>query len=124
MSLMTCLQGLMVAMNLTATALGANWRVLDTNGELVDVSAFPNELATLKNIPMVRAGSVYLDPETGAKYLMVTDQAMYSGSRMTHSLINPTRFGTMDILYAVIHMIHTGIWNLNELMMISRYVFK
>ena len=98
--------------------------MLDTNGELVDVSAFPNELATLKNIPMVRAGSVYLDPETGAKYLMVTDQAMYSGSRMTHSLINPTRFGTMDILYAVIHMIHTGIWNLNELMMISRYVFK
>ena len=99
---------------------------LDTKGELVDVSGFSNELTTmtLKNILMVRAGSVYLDPETGAEYLVITDQAMYLGSRMTHSLIHPTRFGTVTIPYAVIHMTHTGIWNLNELMMISRYLFK
>ena len=74
-----------------AAALGANWRVLDTNGELVDVSGFSNELSTLTNIPIVRAGSVYLDPATGAEYLLVIDQAMYFGSRMSHSLINPNQ---------------------------------
>jgi hypothetical protein len=50
----------MVAMNLTATALGANWRVLDTNGELVDVSGFSNDLTTLKNIPMALSISWFL----------------------------------------------------------------
>jgi len=72
-------------------ALASNWRVVELTGEVVDVHGFSKSLKTMKDIPIVMAASIYVCPKTGREYLLIIDQAMYFGTLMDHSLINPNQ---------------------------------
>ena len=41
-------------------ALGPNWRAIELTGKLVDVSGFSDKLTTMKDIPIVKAASIYV----------------------------------------------------------------
>jgi len=72
-------------------ALSSNWTVIEDTGQVAEVSGFSDELSTVKNIPIVKAISIFIDPETGEEILLMIDQALYFGDRLEHSLINPNQ---------------------------------
>jgi hypothetical protein len=40
---------------------------------------------------VARCGTVWTSPDTGCEYLLVSDQMLWFGSQMDHSLINPNQ---------------------------------
>ena len=77
--------------------LGSNFIPLEYTGEYVDVSPFSPEYDSISNIPLVRAATIYTDPETGEERLLVVDQGMYFGKKMPHSLLNPNQIRSHGI---------------------------
>ena len=79
--------------------VGHNWLILSPTGQTCDVRGFHEDFESIKDVPIVRAASVYTD-ENGRRYLLIINEALHFGSGMDHSLINlRIKSDTMEFLY-------------------------
>jgi hypothetical protein len=54
------------------------------------VSGFANELQTIEDIPVARDATAYTNSE-GKTWILIINEALFFGSRLDHSLINPNQ---------------------------------
>lgn len=71
--------------------LGANFRLLETTGEVCDVVPYSPEYKPIKNIPIVSAVTAVQSPETGEVAILLFHQGLWYGNKMPSSLINPNQ---------------------------------
>ena len=70
---------------------GPNFRFLSGTGETVSVSPFSTELTSLSDVPIGTCATVFDDPNTGQSFLLIVNEAIYLGDRMSHSLLCPNQ---------------------------------
>lgn len=70
---------------------GNNCVVIDTTGRTVSVSPFSDEYEALQDIPIASIATAYDCPMTGQVYILIFNEALYFGDRMTHSLLCPNQ---------------------------------
>jgi hypothetical protein len=68
---------------------GSNWTVLEFTGEYCNVSPFSTEYKPLENVPIAQCATVYTYNSTGATVLLIADQVLWFGNKLSTSLINP-----------------------------------
>ena len=69
---------------------GKNFRMLSTTGGVCDVKGFHDNFDAIKDIPVARVETAFQD-EHGVIYIIIINEALYFGSSMDHSLINPNQ---------------------------------
>ena len=69
---------------------GVNWRMLEPTGQCCDVRGFHESFDAVKDIPVASAATAITD-ENGVTYILVVNEALYFGSTLDHSLINPNQ---------------------------------
>ncbi len=62
-----------------------------------EVSGFSNAMDSLQDIPIVKAAVAYDHPETGEVIILVINQALYFGDKLTHILLNPNQLRSHNI---------------------------
>ena len=68
-----------------------NFVVLEYTTRKVDVYGFDKNNPPASDIPVVSGATAYDDPITGQTYILVINEALYYGSRLDHTLINPNQ---------------------------------
>ena len=76
--------------------VGKNFQALELTGQTCEVSDFHQSFDSLKNVPIAKAAMAYT-LETGETVILVIDKALYFGSQMDHSLINPDQIRAYGI---------------------------
>ncbi|KAL7524912.1 hypothetical protein ACHAXR_000774, partial [Thalassiosira sp. AJA248-18] len=59
-------------------------------GQCCDVYGFHDSFNAIKDVPIAREATAITD-ENGVTYILVVNEALYFGSQMDHSLINPNQ---------------------------------
>jgi hypothetical protein len=77
---------------------GANCVVHEETHQMVDVSAYSEQLETLKSVPVVTAATAYDDPSDGTTYILILGQATYMGDKMQHTLICPNQLRSRGLI--------------------------
>jgi hypothetical protein len=72
-------------------------RILEFHGQVVEVSGFSNAMHPLQDIPIVKGAVAYDDHETGEVIVLVFNQALYFGDKLSHILLNPNQMRTSNI---------------------------
>jgi hypothetical protein len=70
---------------------GPNCIVLEYTDEVVNVSAYSEQLETMENIPIVTAATAIDDPATGETTILVIGQAIYMGDKVQNTLLCPNQ---------------------------------
>jgi hypothetical protein len=70
---------------------GPNCVVLEYTKQVVNVSAFSEELETMEGIPIVTAATAIDDPRTGTTTILVIGQALYMGDKINNTLLCPNQ---------------------------------
>ena len=83
--------------NADTCCLGTNFIPLHYTNRTADVYPYHGDYKPLENVPIVSAATAY-DHPNGQTYILVINEALYYGSKMNHSLINPNqiRFNGLD----------------------------
>jgi hypothetical protein len=83
--------------NANTCCLGKNFVVLHATFRTADVYAYDTSIKPIENVPIVSAATAYDDPMTGDTFILVFNKALYYGSRLDHSLINPNQVWAFGI---------------------------
>jgi hypothetical protein len=83
--------------NADTCCLGTNFVVLQQTFRTADVFAYDSSMAPIENIPIVSAATAYDDSVSGDTFILVFHEALYYGSRLDHSLINPNQVRSCGI---------------------------
>ena len=75
---------------------GANTWVLALTGQICDVQGFHQAFDALANIPVAQVATA-VTFENGEVIILVINEALYFGSQMDHSLINPNQIWAFGI---------------------------
>ena len=78
---------------------GSNCVVLDLTGKVAKVSPFCEDDSTTNtfdDIPIATVATAYDCPFTGRTYILVINEALYFGDKMTHSLLCPNQPEPME----------------------------
>ncbi len=59
---------------------GANWQLLDFTNKVCKVPPFLGSYELVKEVMVARCGTVWMSPNTGWEYLLVSDQMLWFGS--------------------------------------------
>ena len=70
--------------------VGKNWRILSTTGQCCDVHGFHDKFDAIKDVPVARSATAYVDQQ-GDTYILIVNEALHFGPSMDHSLINPNQ---------------------------------
>ena len=73
---------------------GSNCVVLDLTGKVAKVSPFCEDdstSTTFDDIPIATVATAYHCPLTGKTYILVINESLYFGDKMTHSLLCPNQ---------------------------------
>jgi hypothetical protein len=73
------------------TVAGANFYPIAFTCEVCDVSPFSDEYLATKDIPIASCATVVTDPETGDERILIVHQALWFGSKMPISLLQPNQ---------------------------------
>ena len=76
--------------NADTCCLGKNFIPLAYTNRSADVYPYTDSYKPLENVPIVTAATAY-DHEDGQTYILVVNEALYYGTKMNHSLINPNQ---------------------------------
>ena len=76
---------------------GANTIPLWYSDWHVCVSPFIGEYQPLSNIPIASVATAWDHPDTGERYLLVINDALYFGDRLNHSLLCPNQLRDFGI---------------------------
>ena len=83
--------------NADTCCLGKNFIPLQYTNKSADVYPYHDAYKPLENVPIVSAATAF-DHHDGNTYILVIHEALYYGTKMNHSLINPNqiRFNGLD----------------------------
>jgi hypothetical protein len=92
--------------------LGSNCIVLHYNTRECNVSPYRDAYDAIPNVPIVTGATAWTFPQTGETFILVFNEALWMGSVLNHSLLNPNQlryYGTtvQDNPYSV-ESIHIG----------------
>ena len=73
------------------TAVGGNCVILEYTGKVCDVSPYRDDYESVKNVPIVHAGTAWQSPETGQRYILVFHGVLWMGDSMKNTLFNPNQ---------------------------------
>lgn len=76
--------------NADTCCLGKNFIVLHYTNRTADVYAYDKSLEPLRNVPIV-SGATLVDLPDGTSIILVINEALYYGTKLNHSLINPNQ---------------------------------
>ena len=68
-----------------------NCRPIFYTGQQCEVQGFHNTFAPVPDVPIATVATTWSDPLTGVGYILIFHEALYFGSNMDHSLINPNQ---------------------------------
>ena len=71
--------------------MGRNFVVLEYTTRTSDIYAYEKDIAPLNNVPIVSGATAWDDPASGQNYIIVINEALYYGTKLYHSLINPNQ---------------------------------
>ena len=74
---------------------GINFRALAYTGQSCDVKGFHDSFDSLKNIPVAQVATAI--QRDGLTFILIINEALYFGSSMDHSLINPNQIWSYGI---------------------------
>ena len=69
---------------------GKNFRMISTTGMTCDMHGSHHDFEPMRDVPVARVATAYKD-DFGATYILIINEALYFGSKMDHSLINPNQ---------------------------------
>eukprot|EP00957_Ditylum_brightwellii_P160185 12194819-Ditylum_brightwellii.AAC.1 len=55
---------------------GANWRVVDSTGEIYEVNPFLDSYEPVQEVPLAKCAMVFTDKDDGAEMLLMADQML------------------------------------------------
>jgi len=70
--------------------VGSNCRIISYTAKNCHVSPYHPQYKAIENVPIVQAGVTYVHPETGLKYILIINQALYI-KELPNALINPNQ---------------------------------
>ncbi len=70
---------------------GPSCIVLEYTDQVVNISAYSEQLDTMENIPIVTAAATLDDPKTGITTILVIGQALYMGDKVKSMLLCPNQ---------------------------------
>ena len=76
---------------------GINHRPISFTGQTCEVQGFHDDMSAIKDIPVATTATAYTDQETGQTYILIFNEALYFGSTMDHSLVNPNQIRASGI---------------------------
>ncbi len=74
-----------------AIACGSNCVIMHCTGRECDVTPCTETHEPIKSAPIVQAATAYDNPETGETTILMLNEAMWMGDKMTHTLVNPNQ---------------------------------
>ena len=83
--------------NADTCCLGINFIILEYTHRTVDVYAYDKSIKPLQNVPVVTGATTWIHPNTGQPYLLIFNEALYYGTKLDHSLINPNQIRSFGI---------------------------
>lgn len=83
--------------NADTTCLGKNFVVLHYTTRTADVFPYDKAYQPIENVPIVTGATAFDDEITGQTYILIINEALYYGSKLDHSLINPNQFRAYGI---------------------------
>ena len=75
----------------------ANSKLFSFYNDVCDVSPLLDLYQPVKEITMTRVSTVWIDPNMSREYLIVSDQFLWFGTMMDHSIINPNQVREFNI---------------------------
>ena len=69
---------------------GLNWKLLSTTGQQCNVNGFHESFDSIPDVPVATAATAYTTSD-GTTYILIVNEALYFGSSLDHSLINPNQ---------------------------------
>ena len=70
---------------------GINCRPIFFTGQQCKVQGFHDDFAPVPDVPIATVATVWSDQHTGRGFVLIIHEALYFGSSMNHSLINPNQ---------------------------------
>ena len=77
--------------NADTCCLGTNFIVLAYTSRVADVYAYDSSIEPTEAVPIVTGATAFDDPRTGMTYILVFNESLYYGRKLSHSLINPNQ---------------------------------
>ena len=77
--------------NADTCCLGKNFVITGFTTQTADVYPYDKSYAPMQNVPIVTGATAYDDPVTGQTYILLFHEALYDGTKLDHSLINPSQ---------------------------------
>jgi hypothetical protein len=77
---------------------GSNFIIMEHTSKQVDVFGYSKELETLSGIPVVTAGTAWIEPITKLTYLLVLNEYLFFGDRLRHTLICPNQLRANGVI--------------------------
>ena len=71
--------------------MGRNFVVLEYTTRTADVYAHEKYIAPLNYVLIVSGATSWDNPASGQTYIIVINEALYYGTKLDHSLINPNQ---------------------------------
>ena len=76
---------------------GINFRPLAFTGQLCEVRGFHDSLDTLTDIMVACCVTTFTHSESGARFVLVINEALYLGKTMGHSLMDPNQIRSFKL---------------------------
>ena len=76
---------------------GRNFLPLYFTGQVCEVQPFLEEYESVHDVEVCSAATAFDDPETGSTVILVFNQGLWFGPKMSHSLINPNQCRSFGI---------------------------
>jgi hypothetical protein len=73
------------------TCAGINCRPLYYTGQHCEAYGFHNDLSPIKNVPIATVATAWSNQHTGESFILIIHEALYFGSSLDHSLVNPNQ---------------------------------
>ena len=76
--------------NADTCCLGRNFIVISYTNRTADVYPYDESYTPITNVPIVSGATTYRHPN-GNSYILVVNEALYYGKKLSHSLLNPNQ---------------------------------
>jgi len=77
---------------------GKNCVVLAFTRRQCDVSPYTDTYASIKSVPIAKAGTAWTSPESGTTFILVFNEGHWMGNKMDHTLVNPNQMRLFGIM--------------------------
>ncbi len=85
--------------NADTCCLGKNFVIKEYTTRTADVYPYDKSYAPMQNVPIVTGDTAYDDVAIGETYILLFHEALYYGTKIDHSLINPNQCRHLSLIH-------------------------